>query len=252
MLTIIGDSHTIALREALPLLDDARRDELKARFGPIDAAMLAVAGEWLRKGFFRTTSTEVAFTDPSVTARFQALTGGQDAIRAAEHRVIGIRAGFSALYLGRWRIWDAYTFDPEAADRRFVSRAVISAVVTERNAPLIAFGRALQERGIRCFFIEPPPLRNLPRWNKLGVLLSDMVVLDKVHRECMASELAKVKVPLIKAPARAYADGLLKAALESERDRNHANARFGLILWQEIARRSKSIGGAGRMTLAAA
>ena len=237
MLIVFGDSHVIALRSALLLMDAKERSVIEQRFGKTAAGMVDI-GIAFQRPFFEDSGKGVRLASKPARLRFAKIAGDAKAtIRPGDPRIFGLCFGLHAIPLLRHPMWSEYTIDPDEKERTLLSSAVFKDLVYAQAQPALAFSKRLEDLGVKHFFIAACPLRrNFHDARPQHGSLEQKVRFIAEYQGIVAAELHRRGIPLITPPAGTAADGVLKPEYEWEHegDRHHANAGYGKRMWDKI------------------
>ena len=239
MLFVVGDSHAVALRDGLTVLDAPARDLLERQCGDIKVGGM-VAGYRLYEPFFRRDEWGLSFLQPFAD-RFAAFTQSAGVICRDDERIFGFCFGFHLFglhpaLLGHHPMWQQYSL-LHSDNRQFLSSAVVTEIILHQSRYVLQFAEALQELGVRAFFIGPPPVRRRYIEKRLrGLVEEEAVRLQLQVWDVMGAALNALSIPYILAPPETSINGILRPEFGTNDD-HHGNAQFGGKMWRLIAAR---------------
>lgn len=232
MLILAGDSHAIALREALPLLDDQLKGALDSAFGTVCAGMVDTAGR-LKYPFHALEDGRIVFPDENIRKRFDAIAGQLLIFDRNFRGIVGLAAGHYFKAHMKRRLWNRYSVVPNGK-KHFVTAAALGELMDKHDRGVRRFAGDLVALGIRCFFLGPPPIRQ-EFAGRLKIPPCEAFGLHAAMCEWWRQFAETLAIPVVAAPARVIEGGVLKAEYEPEGDDvHHANALYGIEMWREI------------------
>jgi len=243
MLVVVGDSHTVALHDGLSSLDHETVERLNGLFGSVKAQVV-MAGYSAFQPFFFRNAEGISFIEP-IGSRLAELLEDDGVIAPNDQRVFGFCLGFhifgkhESLFGSAWK-WRNHSV-VSRRDRSFVSKAVTEKLILQQGRYILEFAEALNEMGVRAFFIGPPAVRRQHvELNHPMLTVDEMLSLQESFWSVMGAALGRVGVPYILAPSEATHAGMLLPEFELDRswDTFHANAAFGEVVWRHIADRA--------------
>lgn len=239
MLLLVGDSHAIAMREAVTLLDGDLRDRLRGCFGEVAAGMLDTAGK-LETPFHMVKHGRIAFNDEALHRRLDAIAGEPVVLDRNFKGIVGLSGCFHFTSLMKKTFWRRFSV-MSVEGKHFLSQAVLSELMDRYATGMRRLTRDFASLGIKCFLIESPPIRRryLPVLRPLS--LEEVVSLNETLRESRRRFARRLDVPVIRVPDFVAEGGILKEQYESENDAQHANALYGVEMWREILRHAPAL-----------
>ncbi len=235
MLWLFGDSHALAFREALGLVEKNAHDELAEAFGEVRAGMIATAGALLRP-FHTKDGSRIVFIEPEAAQRFAAITGSADGITADHRGPLLLCVGFHFLKVMKMPMWARFSLS-SASEKQFITGAVFTEFLKYHNAAILEFAKDLVSLGLNVIFVESPPLKErvktLPLMRMSG---QEVQEFDKRYRRTMRGLIHSIGARVHACPESVHMDGFLKPEFETIGDNHHANAKYGILLWNEILR----------------
>jgi hypothetical protein len=234
-IALLGDSHIVALGNALAELPAAEREfngtqvKVTKNFSFPDAL----------RPFFQVKDESIAFTSPTTREEMRR-TFGRTAIDSSfRDTILAISMPFTTIRVVRHKTWR--TQFPIALGARPRLNGVSSAVMYEMTVRhyqhILSFFKALKDAGHTVLAVSGPPPRlddpRVARYKPDIVLAADAAV-----RGIMMSELEKIGVPVVLPPEETYVGPSRTGGLREEyynmRDRHHANVRYGKLMLAKV------------------
>jgi len=240
MLIAVGDSHAIALRDALPLLDDGLRGALNASFGSVGAGMIETAGR-LKYPFHEMRDGGIVFPDEGIQRRFNAIAGQPLTLDSRFDGIVGVLAGQHFKVHLKRPLWNRFSIVPREK-KHFVTRAAFGELLDNHDGGVRRFLSDLVKLRIRCFLLGPPPLRKKFIDQRLTIPPDEVLILHQALCQWWQEFAETLAIPFVSAPAHVIENNMLKEMYESSGDDvHHANPAYGVEMWKEILQKAPII-----------
>ena len=237
MLVILGDSHTIALRDGLAKLDARSQRAAKACFGGVIARDLSHGYKFFEP-FFEVDDQGVRFTDPRAAGVLASIPGGFSPITRDDPRTFLFSLGFHPSATMSATRWQTHTAARNAADKHYVSEALVTAAVREHTRPMLEFFSVLKDMNVQFSVVMCCPLPKSFFTEKRRELASeeDILAFYQQYRKVFAQELDRLGVRYFTPPEQACDGQWLKESYVNRKGVGdyHADARYGALMLQDI------------------
>lgn len=242
MLIVTGDSHALALREGLELLEPPVRDILDRTFGSIVVGVI-MAGFTVYEPFYR-ADTDSLLLLGRFGNRFAALTNSDGVIHRNDERRFAFSFGFHLFGLnhrlfGCGPMWDRFSTVADPS-RQFLSVAVMTEIILHYGRYLIGFVEELTKLNVSFVMIGPPPVQRAFQEHIAEKMTAPGTVkLQELFWAVMGNAFDERRVPYVLAPDETMTDGVLRPDFRriQAHDVNHGNNRFGAAIWNQVAAR---------------
>lgn len=237
MLVILGDSHTIALRDGLAKLDARSKRATRACFGGVIARDLSHGYKFFEP-FFEVDDKGVHFTDPRAVGVLAKFPGGFAPITRNDSRTFLFSFGFHPSPTMDISWWQAHTAARNAPAKHYVSEALVKAAVRAHTRPMLEFFRLLKDMNVRFSVVMCCPLPRSFFTEKRREMVSEgeMLAFHQSFRRAFALELDQMGVRYFTPPERACDGPWLKEDYVNRKGIGdyHADARYGALMLQDI------------------
>ena len=238
MLVILGDSHTIALRDGLAKLDARSQRSAWACFGGVIARDLSHGYKFF-ESFFEVDDQGVRFTDPRAVGVLASIPGGFAPITRNDPRTFLFSFGFHPSFAMLVTRWQAHTAARNAPDKHYVSEALVAAAVREHTRPMLEFFGVLKDINVQFSVVMCCPLpKSFITEKNRRVMASeeDILAFRQQYRKVFAQELDRLGVRYFAPPEQACDGQWLKERYVNRKGVGdyHADAQYGALMLQDI------------------
>ncbi|WP_426957651.1 hypothetical protein [Muricoccus radiodurans] len=246
-LALIGDSHVVALGNALT----RDRDALLAGSGVSDAVFGKVFSfPQLLKPFFAVERGGVRLVERGPAGSLERVLG-PGLLGPARPEIFGISMAYTTsllLWSLQWQTHRPWRACPEGFQP--VSDGVVRAMAEEHFRHILGFIAALRDQGLRLFAVEAPPPREDHPYVGRTISAEAMLAVDRLARGRVREALDGMGVETVGVPDPAYGGvpgrSFLAAPFRSlaEGDYHHANEAYGALMLPAVLARAAEIGAA--------
>lgn len=232
---ITGDSHTGALNRGLVALR-AAPDRVQPALPNIRIRPLG-GGHLLPTPFFEDAGDYARIVNPEYQRMFAQLPPKSDP-NAPATQAIGLSMPLWPMRVVHKMVWGRCTLAERIGSRTPVSRAAFRHAVLADQKYVLALAALLQRQGLLVFAVSPPglfadhaTLRHLAPAHVLHIFNS--------YRAIMIDQLKQHNIPIVDIPLHCLgADGFMRPEFRHEdpKDQHHANAAFGRLILESVAR----------------
>ena len=229
MISILGDSHTLAYIRALER-EGTLVDALTAKFGTPSARML-LPGYAFFEEFYTLGDGVVTF------ARHPKQDVEGYTLELDHKHIYGFSFGFHTAVMLREEYWAQYAIIPQIPGKAYISAAVFREMVLNENRYILKFARDMKTQGMRFFFIAAPPVRQALLDRSAGISSAEEIfAIRNTYCRIMSEAFDEIGVPYLMPPGSVKKGQLLKAKYNAIRphDVHHANPKYGALLWNVI------------------
>jgi hypothetical protein len=239
MLEIIGDSHIIALSEAV------RHEPLSSRHGDIRIAQMGHGYNFLEP-FFAIEDDTVSFTQPPAKAIFETINpNGPSVILRNDPRRFVFMFGLYPSFGFDQKHWTSHTAAIWSRDRHFVSKSAFDVIIDETLKEPMSFFRALHDMNVRFSVASccPVPASYQRIAHKLNFADGEIAFIYNRFRDRATERLNAMGIVCHHPPQEAYDEhGAMHDVFAKQPGDYHANARYGRLMLEKVLRETDALG----------
>lgn len=237
MLVVLGDSHTIALRDGLGKLNSRYVNAAKSCFGDIVIRDLSYGLKFFEP-FFQVRDHEVHFTDPRAQSVLAKFPGGFSPIAQNDERTFMFCFGFHPSFLIHLKQWETHTASQSVIDKHYISEALISTSIKEHIKPMVEFFSCLQSMNVRFSIVSccPLPKSFITDERRKRVTEEEILAFCKQYKKIFSVELDRLDIRYFSPPEETYNGQWLKEEFVNRKGIGdyHADEQYGSIMLQSI------------------
>lgn len=231
MLEIVGDSHVIALVDAM------RQGSCTSSHGPVTLAQMGHGYNFLER-FFAFDGYAVSFTQPPAIAVFEKINPNAPAVivRNDSRRFVFMFGlypsfGFDA------KNWMAHTVAPWSRDRHFVSKHAFDLIIDETLKEPMAFFRTLVGMNVRFSVAScsPVPASYQKLAGKTNFADGEVAFIYNRFRDRAVAQLTAMGVICHLPPEEVYDEyGAMHDTFAKSPGDYHANPTYGRLMLDKL------------------
>lgn len=240
MLVVVGDSHAIALRAGLELLEAAGGPAFAERHGEVVAGQLDHGYRFLSR-FYDVSGDAVEFSNERAHGFFERLVSPTvPRILRNDPRRFVFCFGFHPSGSILAKHWSAHTCAIDrASSKQYVTEAALAAFVRSYNAWIIRFLKVLQSFHVRFSVAScnPLPPECLSHWETETFAQDEILAYHNRFRDSFRKQLDALGMRYHLPPASVYDErGRMWQRMAQDRSEGdyHANAEYGRLMMEHI------------------
>lgn len=235
MLEIVGDSHIIALIDAVPHL--RKKSQFQSRHGEIRMAQLGHGYHFLQP-FFASIDGNIEFTQDVAKNIFQKLNAdGLPYIEKNDARRFVFVFGFYPSFCINAEHWLAHTTAIWDSQRQFVTQAAFTAIIDEALKQPMMFFEHLLDMNVRFSVASccPVPASYHRIARKMNLVDNELALIYSRFLRYAADKFDRLEIPYHLPPAEIYdKNGAMWDLFAKSPGDYHANAAYGRLMLTKI------------------